>query len=843
MLNLTVKKQLIGSLLLTLLTLAIVGTKGYRNSIQWTGDIHDLVNTTQTLRNHLESDMMHDAIRGDVMTSLHAVYSGELDERAAIEADFDQHAENFRARLTENAAINTDPTTAAAIAGVKPVVETYIIAADRLITLAFADVAEAEAELPAFMTTFGELEDRMASVSDLIESSAAATSSRSQEASEASVTTMTWTIIVSILVGLTGSVFVTGSILRPINRLHDAIERIRSDRNSDVRLDGFKGEFLAIQHAFNGLLTRLTQEAREEAQRAQAAMRIQQALESATANVVLTDPAGSIIYINETARRLFEASAPGIRKVMPGFSPEHIVGTSLEALLPASLSRAIQATTAQRQDEVTMGDLIFQISSSVVTDENGNRLGIFCEWVDLTEQRDAERQIQAILQDAISGRLDTRLDISRFRGFTHTLSVSVNAMLDAISQPLAASAAQLKAIADGRIPEPITAQYEGTFDEIRNSLNTCSRVLKALVDDSTRLVNAASRGNLQERVNVNNHWGNYRAIVEGINNTLDAIVKPFTEVKEVLTGVSTGDLTRRMNGTYTGDFKLLSEAVKTSIVNLVDMVEKIANASSNISGGAAELSNGNQNLNERTQEQAAALEETTATLENLSERAEENTSHARRANELAQSATAEAQRGGAIVQKAVVAMADINKASQKISEIISVIDSIAFQTNLLALNASVEAARAGEQGRGFAVVANEVRALAQRSATAADEIKKLIGDSVEKVNLGSQLVNESGATLQDIVSSVSKVGVIISEISAATASQTDGFREVSSAITQLDDMTQQNAAMVEEAAAASETMASQAVNLTALIDFFKVGTNSNATDSRSRGRPTLVHAA
>jgi methyl-accepting chemotaxis protein len=346
-------------------------------------------------------------------------------------------------------------------------------------------------------------------------------------------------------------------------------------------------------------------------------------------------------------------------------------------------------------------------------------------------------------------------------------------------------------------------------------------VLKALIQDTTMLVDAASKGRLDARVDVSNHWGDYRAIVEGMNNTLDAIAKPVSEVKEVITGFASGDLTKRMSNKYGGDFAVLSDAVNASVTNLVDMVSRIHDSSYNINTSASEISVGNQNLNERTQEQAAALEETSSTLQNLTARAEENTANAKSANQLAQSATNEAKKGGEIVHSAVQAMAQINEASTKIANIISVIDGISFQTNLLALNASVEAARAGEQGRGFAVVANEVRALAQRSATAAQEIKLLINDTVGKVDHGSKLVNESGVTLRDIVDSINKVGTIISEISASTSEQMDGFLEVSRSINSLDEMTQQNAALVEEAAAASESMADQSNTLRDLMNFFK----------------------
>ena len=241
---------------------------------------------------------------------------------------------------------------------------------------------------------------------------------------------------------------------------------------------------------------------------------------------------------------------------------------------------------------------------------------------------------------------------------------------------------------------------------------------------------------------------------------------------------------------------------------------------------AGQLSQGNDDLSQRTQEQAAALEQTAASMEEMTATVKQNADNARSANQLANGARAQADRGGTVVSEAVQAMQEINESSRKIADIISVIDEIAFQTNLLALNAAVEAARAGEQGRGFAVVATEVRTLAQRSASAAKEIKELIGDSVEKVRTGSELVDSSGKVLAEIVDSVKKVSDIVAEISAASEEQSTGIDQVNNAVTQMDETTQQNAALVEEAAAASKAMQQQAQQLIAQISFFSSSSSS-----------------
>ncbi|PCJ33319.1 MAG: chemotaxis protein [Gammaproteobacteria bacterium] len=317
------------------------------------------------------------------------------------------------------------------------------------------------------------------------------------------------------------------------------------------------------------------------------------------------------------------------------------------------------------------------------------------------------------------------------------------------------------------------------------------------------------------------------------------VEKILASTAVVMNAMAEGDLTKTLEGEYHGEFALLQDAVNTTVDKMAETVQEINDTAESIGTSSSEISEGNIDLSQRTEEQAASLEETASSMEELTSTVRQNSDNARQANQLAASSREQAEKGGAVIRDAINAMSAISASSKKVTDIIGVIDEIAFQTNLLALNAAVEAARAGEQGRGFAVVASEVRNLAQRSASAAKEIKELINDSGEKVKEGSMLVDESGRTLEDIVASSKKVGDIISEIAAAGAEQSEGIEQVNKAVTQMDEMTQQNAALVEEAAAASESLEDQGKGLQNLMSFFKVGNEISIAPSTAK-KTTVV---
>lgn len=369
------------------------------------------------------------------------------------------------------------------------------------------------------------------------------------------------------------------------------------------------------------------------------------------------------------------------------------------------------------------------------------------------------------------------------------------------------------------------------------------------------VVQSALGGDLSRRISVDGKTGFFETLSKGVNQLVGISEQVLSEAITVLSAMAQGDLSKTMSGDYEGSYQTLKEDANATVAKLTEVVSSIQTAAGSVKTGADEISQGNSDLSQRTEEQASSLEETASSMEEMTSTVKQNADNAGQANQLAKAAREQAEAGGNVVGQAVVAMAEINDSSKKISDIIGVIDEIAFQTNLLALNASVEAARAGDQGRGFAVVASEVRNLAGRSATAAKEIKDLIQDSGAKVDEGSRLVNESGETLKEIVNGVKKVTDIVGEIAAASQEQSDGIEEVNKAITQMDELTQQNAALVEEAAAASESLGEQADGLNTMMQFFRVDGSSAASlpshaqppagmqERRSASRPWSAPAA
>lgn len=472
--------------------------------------------------------------------------------------------------------------------------------------------------------------------------------------------------------------------------------------------------------------------------------RITQALDNVQSPVMVANKNFEIIYMNDSVKRMFEVAESDLRKDLPNFSADKLMGSNVDLYHSTIRSGALQRAQQAIKTNLVIGGRHMSIIASPVNSD-GERIGYVAEWQDRTHEVLVEQEIDHLVQGVKSGDLSTRIKLTDKEGFTKTLSA-------------------------------------------------------------------------------------------GINELTDVIESVFSDVNRVMENMAEGDLTTSITNEYQGVYAECKNNINDTLAKLSEFIIQIRDAADFIDSSSQEMASGNNNLSHRAEQQAASLEETAASMEELASTVKNNAQNTVQATEVVNSASQLAQKGGGVVKSAIAAMQEINESSNKIAEIIGVIDEIAFQTNLLALNASVEAARAGEQGRGFSVVATEVRNLAQRSATAAQQSNELIQNSVQKVRAGTAFVNETGAALNEIVESVAKVGDIVAHIASASSEQSAGIEQVNQAVSQMDDITQQNAALAEQAAAGSIAMSEQSTNMTQLLSFFRVNSKNGSAAARPVAR-------
>jgi methyl-accepting chemotaxis protein len=585
--------------------------------------------------------------------------------------------------------------------------------------------------------------------------------------------------------------------------------------------------------------------------------RILGALGSTSSNVMVADNDRTIIYMNKSVEKMLRGVEADLRRALPHFSVDKIIGSSMDIFHknPAHQSHLLANLRETYIGNIVVAGCSFRLIANPIFSESGDRLGSVVEWVDRTKEVAAEHEMSRIL-----GALETTTTNVMIADPERKIIY----MNKSVEKMLRVAEADIRSVLPHFAVEKIVGSNMDIFHKnpahqmklLENLTTTYTsnivvgkRHFRLVANpifskDGTRLgsvvewldrtfevgvevvvntlVEAAAGGNFSERIKTDGKDGFFLKLAEGLNVLVTTAEKGLNDVARVLGAIAKGDLTERIDADYLGTFGELKNYCNETTDSLTSMLGDIRTAADTIFTASSEIAQGNADLSSRTEQQAANLEETASSMEELTSTVKLNADNAKQANVLAEQASTVATDGGTLIQQVVTTMNAINESARKISDIIGVIDGIAFQTNILALNAAVEAARAGDQGRGFAVVASEVRTLAQRSANAAKDIKALISDSVQKIDNGNQLVGKSGDTMKEIVNAIKRVNDIMAEIAAASAEQSTGIEEVSTAVSQMDEMTQQNAALVEQAAAAAESMQSQADQLTQSVAQFRL---------------------
>jgi methyl-accepting chemotaxis protein len=465
------------------------------------------------------------------------------------------------------------------------------------------------------------------------------------------------------------------------------------------------------------------------------------------------------------------------------------------------------------------------------------------EFNQLIEQMDyVVGETENVLSALGNGSFDLSVQ-QTYPGKLGDLSTAVNDAIKQVSNTVADIDGVMKSLADGRFGTDIhEGSAKGAFKHILMQAKAASGFLSTTIADINTVMHKMNDGDFNARVNAN-AAGDLLAMKNNINNSMDNIAKAIVAISHVVSAQADGDLTKALpSGEFKGQLHDLKNAINYSSAKVKDVVAQTIASSNIVSDAANQVSQGASDLSARVQQQAAALEETSSTMNQMSSAVQANTANARKVADLTNQVQDQAKDGVDVMQQTIGAMQSIKESSSKISDIVTIIDGIAFQTNLLALNAAVEAARAGEHGRGFAVVASEVRALAGKSADAAKDIKTLITDSVTRIENGTHLADKSGEMLNGIAGSIHQVAAMVEQIATASNEQSVGINQVHRAIADIDKMTQENAALVEETTAAAESLNHEAAHLAQNMAFFKTGQSTTNLNARLTSRPQAAKA-
>ena len=593
-------------------------------------------------------------------------------------------------------------------------------------------------------------------------------------------------------------------------------------------------------------------------------------LEKLSANLMIADKDLFITYVNPALQRLLEGIESDLKKDLPRFDSQRLIGENIDVFhkQPSHQRSLLASLNGQYRTRIQVGGRILAFTMVSLDDPAGRRLGYAVEWLDVTaetQMAEVQQNVATALEAAArndltarvptegvsqtdlpvcqavntvietlenldseltvmaaeheKGDIDVAIDVHKFHGSFKAVAGGINAMVAGHVAMNREAMGVVKAFGEGNFEAPMT-QLPGKKAFINETIEQVRSRLKLLIADTGALAEAAVNGRLDVRADVTGHQGGFRTIVEGVNQTMDAVIGPLNEVSRVLSAMAGGDLTQTVISEFRGNLEELRQGLNNTVSTMARTVSEVIGATDQLGNASAQISGASQSLSQAATEQAASVEQTTSSVEQMAASINQNSDNARVTDEIAGKAATEAGEGGEAVTQTVEAM-------KAIASKIAIIDDIAFQTNMLALNATIEAARAGEHGKGFAVVATEVGKLAERSQVAAQEIGELATGSV-------QTAERAGALLGRIVPSIARTSELVQEIAAASSEQAGGASSITLSMSQMNKVTQQNASSSEELAATAEQMSAQTAQLQELMQFFSV----DGTSGSSRRRPS-----
>lgn len=672
------------------------------------------------------------------------------------------------------------------------------------------------------------------------------------------LTMLLWTLLAVGLVASTIIAFFTSrSIVSPLKGLLDSVNALAEGQKTDIPGVEKKDEIGDLGRS----LTKIVEKSNEN-------LRTKSALDSCRTNVMVADHNYEIVYVNQTMLDMLVGNESELRKALPKFDANAVVGSNIDVFHknPAHQRQILDGLASTVETSLEISELNFDLVVSPIIDTDGNRIGTVVEWEDVTEKLAREREEKRIANE--NSRIKSALDNCTTNMMVADAEYNIVYTNSTMQQMLTRNDADMKKDLPQFDAQKVIgsnidifhknpAHQRGMLDRLAGAFETSIEIggrnydliaSPVLSDDGDRIgtvvewadvtaernieseidivVTAAVAGDFNTKLELDGKEGFMLKLSEAINSLSGTVSDAMEDVGSSLSALSDGNLTRRIDKDYEGLFDTLKTNANDTANQLTEIVSDITGAATEVANAAQEINTGTMDLSQRTEQQASNLEETAAAMEEMASTVKQNAENAQQANQLSVSARDVATKGGEVVGEVVDAMSRIEESSQKISDIIGVIDEIAFQTNLLALNAAVEAARAGDAGKGFAVVAAEVGTLAQRSSQAAKDIKGLINDSGSQVKDGVQLVGNAGESLTEIVDSIKRLSDIVSEIAAASNEQSTSIEEINRSVSQMDEMTQQNSALVEENAAASRTLQEQSESMRDRVSFFKLDKSS-----------------